>query len=295
MSPDVETPLLLKDEREEVGASSSKRLSSPSSSSHIGRYLAVATVMATVMLVIAYKGVVSDVAGIATTQLASALTFHVATATIDAIAPVAEADLEQEHIELEQRHTATLKMISDKKIMSDIAATTSSNPDALPASHRMMSLVGATPESAFNMCASDYLTGEFLNVKVNPGCISLFNNDVSSSHTSKVISFCGCENIGPKKYDFVSLQKASLIGKRGNGMISFIATGPGASVTLYNSANFDSEIKKVIGPSTQVSLIRVAMGESNWDNSVYSIVMQAWTSCDLVNLNILIFIVINCF
>jgi len=231
------------------------------------------------MLVMAYKGVVSDVAGIATTQLASALTFHVA--TIDAIDPVGDADIAQENIELEQRHKATLKMISDKKQMSAIASSTSKNPDALPASHRMMSLVGATPDSAFNMCTSDYLTGQFLAVKVNPGCISLFNNDVSSSHTSKVITFCGCENIGPKKYDFVSLQKASLIGKRGNGLISFIATGPDASVTLYNSANFDSELKDVIGPNTQVSLSRVAMGESNWDNAVYSLVMQSWSSCDL--------------
>ena len=69
-----------------------------------------------------------------------------------------------------------------------------------------------------------------------------------------MITFCGCETLGPKKYDFVALQNAGLISKKGSGLISFLATGDGASATIYNSADFGSDtnsFKTVIGPQVR--------------------------------------------
>ena len=91
---------------------------------------------------------------------------------------------------------------------------TSVNKDAvLSGAKRMISLADADENSEFNVCSSLYVHGEYLNVQVDPGCISLFNNDMTKQSLSKVITFCGCEMIGPKKYDFVSLQNAGLISK----------------------------------------------------------------------------------
>lgn len=165
---------------------------------------------------------------------------------------------------------------------TDVMAS-SPNEDALPGQFRMMSLIGATPDSSFNECTSTFRQGAVnQNIKVAPGCVSLFNSDLSvRGLVSTMITFCGCETIGPKKYDFVALQAAGLISKQGGGLISYIATGDGASATLYNSPEFESEFKTVIGPNTQISAKRIVMGESTWDNAIYSIVMQSWTPCDL--------------
>jgi len=151
--------------------------------------------------------------------------------------------------------------------------------------YSMMSLVGATPKSQFNACQSRYNRGERDNVEANAGCISLFSEDLSlpASKSSYFISFCGCETIGPKKYDFVSLQKAKLVSAKGAGLISYIITGDGASITLYNSAEFDSEHRIVIGPNTKIAANKIVRGDGTWDNEIFSIILQSWTSCNLVS------------
>ena len=132
----------------------------------------------------------------------------------------------------------------------------------------------------FSVCQSTYVHGSVLDVKVDDGCISLFNNDLVTQSLSNMITFCGCEQIGPKKYDFVSLQKAGLISKSGAGLISFIAVGEGASVSVFDGPNFDGENSMVFGALTERSLKRAVRFESTWDNSVYSLILQAWTPCD---------------
>ena len=161
----------------------------------------------------------------------------------------------------------------------------------------MMSLVGATPDSHFNACQSLYLKDDYLNVYVPPGCISLFVNDVTKAKNSFFMTYCGCETIGPKMYDFVSLQNAKLIGKDGSGLISYIATGDAASITLYNSAEYDSQDRIVIGPNNRISADQLVKGENKsgvfqtWDDAIYSIILQSWVPCDLVSFLILIIFV----
>lgn len=144
----------------------------------------------------------------------------------------------------------------------------------------IMSLAEKNANSNFNECSSEYEHGAFLKVAVEVGCISLFNNDISKYSISTVITFCGCETIGPKKYDFVALQNAGLISKKGAGLVSFIATGKDTSITLYNTPDFTGELHTVVGPETQVPCSRLRMGESTWDNAIYSMILQSWPSCD---------------
>merc|ERR1719453_1261821 len=132
----------------------------------------------------------------------------------------------------------------------------------------------------FSVCQSTYVHGSVLDVKVDDGCISLFNNDLVTQSLSNMITFCGCEQIGPKKYDFVSLQKAGLISKAGAGLVSFIAVGEGASVSVFDGPNFDGENSMVFGALTERSLKRVIRFESTWDNSIYSLILQSWISCE---------------
>lgn len=96
--------------------------------------------------------------------------------------------------------------------------------------------------SGFNECSSQYSHDQlYSHVRVERGCISLFNNDISKYSMSTMITFCGCEVIGPKKYDFVSLQNAGLVSKSGAGLISFIATGKDTSITIYNTPDFTGD------------------------------------------------------
>lgn len=157
----------------------------------------------------------------------------------------------------------------------------SKNKELKPGEH-LMSLAEASSENEFNECQSMYShDSSYLHVAVEKGCISLFNNDISKYSISTMITFCGCEMIGPKQYDFVALQNAGLVSKSGAGLISFIATGESTSVTLYNEPDFTGEKHTVIGPNTQVAGDRIVMGtEENWDNNIYSIVLQAWNSCE---------------
>ena len=229
MTPDVETPLL---------GGTQTRNPEPSSSpapSALRKYLALAVVLATsVVGIIVLQNAVSTSNGVATTSLkeltgAAFFTYHTATA--------ADSDYAAENMEHADMLAAKVAaMNANVHVMS-------ANPDAVSAKTRIMSLVGASSESAFNMCSSEFEAGKYGAVDVKPGCISLFNNDVSNQVLSRVITFCGCESIGPKKYDLVSLQKASLVSKNNAGMISYIATGDGASVTIYNGPNFDSDYK----------------------------------------------------
>lgn len=157
----------------------------------------------------------------------------------------------------------------------------SKNKELKPGEH-LMSLAEASSENEFNECQSMFShDSSYLHVSVKKGCISLFNNDISKYSISTMITFCGCEMIGPKQYDFVALQNAGLVSKSGAGLISFIATGEDTSVTLYNEPDFTGEKHTVIGPGTQVAGDRIVMGtEENWDNNIYSIVLQAWNSCE---------------
>jgi hypothetical protein len=143
-----------------------------------------------------------------------------------------------------------------------------------PPEFSIMSLVGATPNSNFKACQSQYKRGDFLNLKVKPGCISLFTNDLTLSKSSYFVTFCGCETMGPKKYDFIALQNSQLISKDGTALISYIATGDGASITLYNSADFDSEEKLVMGPNTQISADKIIRDKGTWTNEIYSIILS---------------------
>merc|ERR1711871_509715 len=64
------------------------------------------------------------------------------------------------------------------------------------------------------------------------------------------------------------------------GLVSFIATGKDTSITLYNTPDFTGELHTVVGPETQVPCSRLRMGESTWDNAIYSMILQSWPSCD---------------
>ena len=132
----------------------------------------------------------------------------------------------------------------------------------------------------FSVCQSTYVHGDYLNIEVDAGCISLFNNDLTKQSLSNMITFCGCEQVGPKKYDFVSLQNAGLISKSGAALVSFIAVGEGASVSVFDGPNFDGENSMVFGALTERSLKRVIRFESTWDNSIYSLILQSWISCE---------------
>merc|ERR1711998_372584 len=81
-------------------------------------------------------------------------------------------------------------------------------------------------------------------------------------------------------YDFVSLQNAGLISKSGAGLVSFAAVGEGASATVFDGPHFDG-LKLVIGELSEYSLARLIRYESTWDNSVYSLILQSWISCDI--------------
>ena len=181
-------------------------------------------------------------------------------------------------INLQQKSYLNLESLSTKSILSE-DFNHENPPEA-----SMISLVGATPNSNFKACQSQYKRGDFLNLKVKPGCISLFTNDLTLSKSSYFVTFCGCETMGPKKYDFIALQNSQLISKYGTALIAYIATGDGASITLYNSADFDSEQRLVIGPNTQISTSEIIRGEGAWNNEIYSIILESWTPCDLVSL-----------
>lgn len=229
MIPDVETPLL---------GEQSSRPQAPQSS--VGKYIGIAAVLATTVIgILVLKGAVTtSFTGTTTTSLQAGsafFNFHTATTTSD-------ADGEYEAYQQADKLAAKTAL---KKAKSASVVSTSSNPDSVSGGVKMMSLVGATTSDNFNVCSSEYQHGEYLKVAVKTGCISLFNNDISKQSLSKVITFCGCENLGPKKYDMVSLQKAGLVSKVNSGMISFIATGEGASVTLYNDPSFDSGFKVI--------------------------------------------------
>lgn len=148
----------------------------------------------------------------------------------------------------------------------------------------MMSLATADASAGFNECSSQYSHDQlYSHVQVERGCISLFNNDISKYAMSTMITFCGCEVIGPKKYDFVSLQNAGLVSKAGAGLISFIATGKDTSITIYNTPDFtgDEGDHTVIGPEVQTPCSRIKRGtEEHWDNAIYSLILQAWNSCE---------------
>merc|ERR1719502_1017189 len=179
------------------------------------------------------------------------------------------------------KHDDKVRAAGAKKLGRD-GQVMSINEDSLPGEFRMMSLAGATAQSSFEACSSSYEHGNAnFYYKVETGCIAIFNNDISKYAVSQVITFCGCETIGPKMYDFVALQNAGLISKAGAGLISFIATGDMASITIYNKPDFTGDEHFVIGPLTQIPMHRVRRGESTWDNAIYSIVMQSWCSCDL--------------
>lgn len=274
MDPDVETPL--------IGDRSSS--SQSRSTSSVGKYLAVAAIIASAALILVFSGKISTV-GISSTNFkveTPSFTFHVA-------GDETEADELFEEKAAEKARSDKLAAIAAIKSSSKLSSSklssassgTSVNIDFVAPGAKMMSLVGAGPESSFNECSSVFKHQEdYLKIAVKPGCIAFFNNDISGQMFSKMITFCGCENIGPKKYDFVSLQRAGLIGRSGAGMISFIVTGPGASVTLYNAPEFESEYKTVIGPNTQISAKRMIRGEGTWDNEIYSVIMQSWTDCN---------------
>jgi len=179
------------------------------------------------------------------------------------------------------KHDDKVRAAGAKKLGRD-GQVMSINEDSLPGEFRMMSLAGATAQSSFEACSSSYEHGNAnFYYKVETGCIAIFNNDISKYAVSQVITFCGCETIGPKMYDFVALQNAGLISKAGAGLISFIATGDMASITIYNKPDFTGDEHFVIGPLTQIPMHRVRRGESTWDNAIYSMVMQSWCSCDL--------------
>lgn len=147
-----------------------------------------------------------------------------------------------------------------------------------------MSLATADASVGFNECSSQYSHDQlYSHVQVERGCISLFNNDISKYAMSTMITFCGCEVIGPKKYDFVSLQNAGLVSKAGAGLISFVATGKDTSITIYNTPDFtgDEGDHTVIGPEVQTPCSRIKRGtEEHWDNAIYSLILQAWNSCE---------------
>merc|ERR1711998_35113 len=112
--------------------------------------------------------------------------------------------------------------------------------------------------------------------------------DVSRQMFSMVTTFCGCEVIGPKRYDLEALLKAGLITKNRAGTISYIAMGHNTSLAMYNSLTFGteknaSEYRAVFGPNRRVAASDVPMGDSgiSWDNQVFSIIMNAWSPCDL--------------
>ena len=66
-------------------------------------------------------------------------------------------------------------------------------------------------------------------------------------------------------------------------MISYIATGEDASITLYNTPDFTgNEFQhSVIGPGIQAPCSALQRDkDKNWDNAVYSIVLQAWNNCN---------------
>jgi hypothetical protein len=111
------------------------------------------------------------------------------------------------------KHDEKVRAAGAKKLGREGQAM-SVNQDALPGGFRMMSLLGATAESSFEACSSSYEHGNAnFYYKVETGCIAIFNNDISKYAVSQVITFCGCETIGPKMYDFVALQNAGLISK----------------------------------------------------------------------------------
>jgi len=168
---------------------------------------------------------------------------------------------------------------------SDITAELVAKLSKLDSNPKMMSLAGATTSSQFNECTSKYVKGTFLEIHTPPGCISLYTNNIAESitHLSDVVTFCGCQTIGPKNYDMVSLRKASLISRNGAGQISFIATGDDASVTIYHDPNFLDGYMLVIGPNSRVDLAKSPMGPTTWDNAVYSLIMQSWSDCNLVS------------
>ena len=127
----------------------------------------------------------------------------------------------------------------------------------------------------------------YLNPQVSEGCVSFFTNDVRHQMLSYVTTFCGCNEIGPKRYDLHSLKAAGLITKTFDGMISYIVTGANVAVDVYNSPSFglepgDSQYKTAIGPERAVGMSDLEMGpDGNWDDAVYSLIIQSWASCDL--------------
>jgi len=161
----------------------------------------------------------------------------------------------------------------------------SRNKELKPGEYLMsLAEVQGGENAEFNECTSEYSHNtQYTHVNVERGCISLFNNDISKYSMSSMITFCGCEMIGPKQYDFVSLQNAGLVSKAGAGLISYIATGKDTSITIYNTPDFtgDEGAHTVIGPETQSPANRIKRGtEQHWDNAIYSLVLQAWNSCE---------------
>lgn len=153
----------------------------------------------------------------------------------------------------------------------------------------MMSAQNVSSRSPYRMCMSRYEHPlGYLNVNVPDGCISLFTNDVSTHMYSYVTTYCGCEDMGPRMYDLNALVHARLVNKDNyEGVISYIATGSRTSIAIYNSPIFGndvnaSEYKAVYGPNRYVSLSSQKMGNSgfSWDDQVYSIVIDSWSSCD---------------
>ena len=153
----------------------------------------------------------------------------------------------------------------------------------------MMNLHGADESTPYSLCMSRYEHPlAYLDIEVAPGCISLFTNDISKQMYSYVTTYCGCEEMGPRMYDINALVRSRLVNKKDmQSAVSFIATGREASIAFYNSPRFateqnSSKYREVLGPGRRVSLDSYKMGDSgrSWNNQVYSIILDAWSSCD---------------
>lgn len=187
----------------------------------------------------------------------------------------------------------------DEKVARDVKKTVSNAYDSVVSETKqddenesegyMMSLKGADKNTPYNICMSRYEHPlSYLDVKVAPGCIALFTNDVTKQMYSYVTTYCGCQKIGPRMYDINALIRSRLVDKNDKqSAVSFIATGERASIAIYNSPKFSSEensseYKDVFGPGRRISLASLNMGDSGrtWDDQVYSIILDAWSSCD---------------
>ena len=155
-----------------------------------------------------------------------------------------------------------------------------------------------TYKPGFSACAQSLVIGASLLIDVEVGC-TYFLNQVPrfAGQVIKMIKICSCSPLGILSFNSKAIESFGLLDDQGYSMISYVATGPLISISLYCDGSFQDKRQYTIGPSLQVDLSTIVRLEASstglidvsqdpsmltnptWNRMVYSLVLNSWSRC----------------